>query len=64
MRLVMIEDLKIALGVQAQFVGPLDATASLLLYPGGEANYVISNSLTKASQRLLCVICIRVRVRI
>ena len=45
------EDLKSILGEQAQFVRPLDAKASLLLYPGSEANYVISKSLTKASQK-------------
>ena len=44
------DDIKLALGAQAQFVRPLDSKASLLLYPGSEANYVISKSLTKASQ--------------
>ena len=41
------DDIKLALGAQAQFVRPLDSKASLLLYPGSKANYVISKSLTK-----------------
>ena len=45
------EDLKKSLSKQAEFVRPLAASLSLLLYPGTEAKYVISKSLTKASQK-------------
>ena len=45
------EDLKKSLSEQAEYVRPLAASASLLLYPKTEANYVISKSLTKATQK-------------
>ena len=44
------EDVKQVLGAQAQFVRPLGKHASILVYPGSEANYVIAKSLTKATQ--------------
>ena len=45
------EDLKKSLSEQAEYIRPLAASASLLLYPKTEANYVISKSLTKATQK-------------